>query len=320
MLLAFKLRVLVSPETVPAVRCGDEETLPVVGGNFVVLGDLQPTPRLEPWRESNDPERALIVSHVARMRPDFVALLGGLVFRGSSRSAWMGFDAVWAPIAAERIPTFPVLGHHEYGISPASGLAHFFVRFPRLRGRRWYAANYGPVGLVFLDSNRHALTAFLWETQMRWLERTLARFDASPKVRGVVVLLHHPPFTNGTLTPDARHVQQDVVPLFAAAEKTLAMVSGHVHSDERFARGGKHYIVAGGGGGPRRRRPDAAYPRPSIRSFRFLQFTPSAEELEATVYGRASGGDDVAPVERFQLPWPGAGAERAASAMLAGSA
>jgi 3',5'-cyclic AMP phosphodiesterase CpdA len=308
---------VLSPEPVPAARCGDEEELPVVGGSFVVLGDLQPTSRLEAWRESNDPERALIVERIARIRPDFVALLGDLVFCGSSRSAWAGFDALWAPVAAAHVPTFPVLGNHEYWMSRNAGLVQFFRRFPRLRGRRWYAAKYGPVGLVFLDSNRHALTGFLWETQIRWLNRTLARLDASPEIRGVVVLLHHPPFTNSTVTSDARHVQRQILPFFTAAEKTLAMIAGHVHSYEHFARGGKHYIVAGGGGGPRvrlaqgrrRRHVDDAFGGAAVRSFHFLRLTPSSEGLEITVCGLEKGGGDFAPMERFRLSWPTAASD-----------
>jgi predicted phosphohydrolase len=308
-----------SPETIPAARCGDEEELPVVAGSFVVLGDLQPTSRLEAWRESNDPERALIVERIARIQPDFVALLGDLVFRGSSRSSWIDFDAMWAPVAKAHVATFPVLGNHEYWLSRNAGLVHFFTRFPRLCGRRWYAARYGPLGLVFLDSNRHALTAFLWATQMRWLDRTLARFDAASDVRGVLVLLHHPPFTNSTVTSDARHVQREIVPFFAAAQKTLAMIAGHVHSYERFERGGKHYVVAGGGGGPRvrlhegprRRHADDAFAGPALRSFHFLQFTPSAEGLEAVVCGLEKGGSDFAPMEGFRMTWPDAGGETA---------
>jgi predicted phosphohydrolase len=314
-------------ETPPAARCGDEEALSISSGSFVVLGDLQPTSRLEPWRESNDPERERIVARIARMQPDFVALLGDLVFCGSSRAAWMDFDSVWAPVTATHVPTFPVLGNHEYWVSRTAGLVNFFMRFPRLRGRRWYAATYGPVGLVFLDSNRHALTGFLWQTQLRWFERTLARFDAAPEIRGVVVLLHHPPFTNSTVTSDARHVQRDVVPAFAAAEKTIAMISGHVHSYERFRRGDKQYIVAGGGGGPRvrlaegarRRHADDAFAGPVVRSFHFLRFTPTSEGLEATVCGLEKGGADFAPMERFRLSWPdGASGERSVADARAG--
>jgi predicted phosphohydrolase len=312
-------------EAPPAARCGDEEALSVSSGSFVILGDLQPTSRLEPWRESNDPERERIVAHVAQRHPDFIALLGDLVFCGSSRAAWCDFDALWAPVTAARVPTFPVLGNHEYWVSRTAGLVNFFMRFPGLRGRRWYSATYGPVGLVFLDSNRHALTGFLWETQLRWLERTLDRFDAAPEIRGVLVMIHHPPYTNSTVTVDARHVQRDVVPAFAEAEKTLAMISGHVHSYERFVRGGKHYIVAGGGGGPRvrlaegsrRRHADDVFAGPAMRSFHFLELTPSEAGLRVTVCGLDKGGADFAPMERFGMTWSDTAAGAAPSPIRA---
>src|SRR5206468_5236829 len=110
---------------------------------------------------------------------------------------------------------------------------------------------YGALTLLFLDSNERFLEPFAWREELEWYAAALARSDADPSVAGVLVLLHHPPYTNSTVTRDELHVQRDLVPPFAAAKKTLAMLSGHAHSYERFSRGGKTYVVTGGGGGPR---------------------------------------------------------------------
>jgi Icc-related predicted phosphoesterase len=218
-----------------------------------VVGDLQRTSRAERWRESNVGERERIVRQVASERPDFLVLLGDLVFRGSSRRDWREFESLMAPIREAGIPVLPILGNHDYWISRRAALANYFGCFPHLTGRRWYSAAYGPLGLVFLDSNRRFLSALRWREQVAWYECELERFENDRAVRGVLVFVHHPPYTNSTITSDEAHVQSFFVPAFQRASKTLAMLSGHVHSYERFARGGKTFLVAGGGGGPRAR-------------------------------------------------------------------
>ena len=165
--------------------------------------------------------------------------------------------------------------------------------------------------LLFLDSNIDELSAAAWEAQRVWYETTLATLDGDPGVRGVLVLLHHPPYTNSTVTSDEVQVQRTVVPPLLRARKTLGLISGHVHSYERFVREGKMFLVSGGGGGPRarlaegaaRRHPDDLFVGPPIRSFHFTVFTVTSEGLRAEVMGLPKGGASVAPMDHFQLPW-----------------
>ena len=286
-------------------------------GMFAVVGDLQPTSGLEVWRESNHAERKLIIREIARDSPDFVALLGDLVFCGSSGAAWSEFDRLCAPLRSEKLLTMPVLGNHEYWLSRRPALANFFSRFPHLEGRHWYAARYGPLGLVFLDSNVHWLSPPRWREQLAWYESQLGAFEAEPDVKGVLVLLHHPPFTNSRVTSDTLHVQKEIVPLFQLAEKTLAMLSGHVHSYERFERGGKTFLVTGGGGGPRaplaagrrRRHTDDAFGGPPLRLFHYLRMRLRSEGVEVEVRSLEKRGEQFATMERFTLRWAGRGAE-----------
>jgi hypothetical protein len=286
---------------------------------FAVVGDLQPTSGLEIWRESNHAERKVIVRAIAREKPDFLAMMGDLVFCGSSSSAWTDFDRLCAPLGSARIPVLPVLGNHEYWLRQRTALPNYFARFPRLRGRHWYSASWGPLGLVFLDSNFHWLSADRWREQVEWYRRALAGFDGSPEIRGVLVLLHHPPFTNSRVTSDTVHVQKHLLAPFQEASKTLAMLSGHVHSYERFERAGKVFLVTGGGGGPRvalaegarRRHSDDAFSGPPVRSFHYLTFTLTDTGLEVEALGLEKGGQSFAPMDRFQWRWPdppGAGA------------
>jgi len=278
------------------------------GGRFAVVSDLQRTSWLELWRESNDAERAVLVRAIPEAHPAFLAILGDLVFDGSSPAKWAELDALCAPIRAAEIPAFAALGNHEYW-GGASGPERFFERFPHLEKKHHYAIAYGPVRLVFLDSNIDEVPTADWEAQRVWYEATLAAFDGDPAVRGVLVLLHHPPYTNSTVTSDEAHVQRVIVPPLLRAKKTLGLISGHVHSYERFEREGKMFLVSGGGGGPRarlaegaaRRHPDDLFIGPPIRSFHFTVFTVTAEGLAAEVLGLPKGGTSVAPRDHFTL-------------------
>lgn len=281
-------------------------------GRFAAVGDLQRTSRAELWRESNDRERERVLRAIAAEAPDFVALLGDLVFRGSAASDWARFDALAAPIREAGIPVVPVLGNHEYWFTRKPALANYFARFPFLDGRRWHAASYGPLAVLALDSNLRFLPPAAWEEQRLWFEAELARADADPGVRGVLVLVHHPPYTNSTVTSDELHVQRAFVPPFERARKTVLMLSGHVHSYERFLRRGKAYVVTGGGGGPRarlasegrRRHADDLFEGPAVRDFHYLvgELTPSGLQIE--IKGIPKGGERFASLERFSLPWP----------------
>lgn len=284
----------------------------VRSGRFAVVGDLQRTSRAEFWRESNPVERRRLVAEIAARGPDFVVGLGDLVFQGSSGRDWRAFDALTAPLREAGIPVHPILGNHEYWLGARVALRNFFERFPSLAGRHWHADTYGPVGLVFLDSNERPLGREAWREQEAWLGETLARFDADAAVAGVVVFVHHPPYTNSTVTGDELHVRRAFVPPFAAAKKTIAMISGHVHSYERFLRDGKSFVVAGGGGGPRvrlargaaRRHADDLFEGPELRHFHFLVCTPGASGLDVEVVGLEKGGDTFPPLSRFTLEWP----------------
>jgi Icc-related predicted phosphoesterase len=277
-------------------------------GRFAIVGDLQRTSWLEFWRESNDAEREILVSAIPASHPALLAITGDLIFDGSSGKQWAQLDATCAPIRDAGLPVFAALGNHEYWGGKA-GQVSFFQRLPHLENKHFYAVAYGPVRLVFLDSNITEMTPAEWEAQRAWYEKTLADLDVDPEVRGVLVLAHHPPYTNSTVTSDEGYMEQVIVPPLLRARKTLGLFSGHVHNYERFVREGKTFLVSGGGGGPRarlaegndRRHPDDLVVGPPIRSFHFTVFTVTSEGLSAEVMGLPKGGTSVAPMDHFQL-------------------
>ncbi len=300
------------PVAVPLTR-----RLPAEQPSFAAVGDLQRTSALEFWRESNDAERERVVRELVHARPGFVVSLGDLVFDGASERHWGRLDTLLAPLREADVPVLPVLGNHEYWGTNSQGLKNYFQRFPVLEGRRWYCLARGQVGLVFLDSNFDELGDAQRRAQLAWLDATLSAFEEDPSVRGVLLLAHHPPYTNSTVTGDERDVQEHFVPRVHRFRKVLGYVSGHVHSYERFERQGKRFLVSGGGGGPRvtlatgeaRRHPDDQFTpdraTPSAkRDFHILLFRPGPEGLEVEARGLEKGGDSFSTMDRFTLPWP----------------
>ena len=280
---------------------------------FAIVGDVQRTSVFEVWRESNPRERQAICAAAAAEEPDFTVLLGDLVVTGSSAAEWTAFDRLVAPLRRVS-PLLPILGNHEYWMAGSASLANYFARFPALERRRWYSALYGPLGMIFLDSNLVFLRRRAWDEELRWYGEELSRLDADRGVRGILVFVHHPPFTNSRVTADQEHVKTRIVPPMAAARKTLAMFSGHVHSYERFGREGKTFVVSGGGGAPRaplssgrrRRHGDDLFDGPARRQFHFLSGELGEGGLSFSVHGLDKGGREVAPIDRFDLPWSAA--------------
>jgi hypothetical protein len=89
------------------------------------------------------------------------------------------------------------------------------------------------------------------------------------------------------------------------------MISGHVHSYERFDRAGKSFLVAGGGGGPRvrlregsrRRHTDDAFDGPALRWFHYLFLRLDGEGLDVEARGLEKSGRDCVSMDRFRLGW-----------------
>ncbi|MDI1443311.1 metallophosphoesterase [Polyangium sp. 6x1] len=284
------------------------------GGRVAVVSDLQRTAlveRLFLLAEQNDAERTGIVTALAASRPEVALLLGDHVFLGGSSRAWAFFDRLVEPLRAANIELLPILGNHDYWSIGPLGLRHYFARFPRLERRRFYTARIGPLGVVALDSNRPFMTARQWDQQSRFYEETLVDFDADPGLRGILVLVHHPPFTNGTVTGPSALTQRAFVPSFLRSRKTVLMLSGHVHAYEHFVREGRHFVVCGGGGGPRHRLLPKArqafrdlFDGPSIRDFHFLTLAPGYTGLDVRAHGLPKGGTRTSSMDHFRIEWP----------------
>lgn len=262
---------------------------------MAVIGDTQRTSWMESifmFREENDRERELLLSHLLRTKFGLLVHLGDMVFDGASASEWKEFDRWFAPVFARGIPVIPAVGNHEYWGNNQKALANLTARFPWLASSRWHARIYESLGLIMIDSNISEYTEADWTRQVAWFDSTLREMEANPNVNAVLVFSHHPPFTNSTTIDDASYLAKSFLPNFFASEKTIAFISGHVHGYERFALNGRTFIVSGGGGGPRlpvhersKARHHDQFTGPVIRPFNYLLLYPESGRLRIEVMG-----------------------------------
>ncbi len=278
---------------------------------LAVVGDLQRTSFWEYMmgRESNDFERKEITENISEHNPGSVVLLGDMVFEGDNIDHWKYFDTVMTPIINKNVPVFPVIGNHEYWGKNRIALQYLTQTFQVLKGSHWYTERCDSVALIFLDSNDLEYSSEDWQTQLDWFKNKLLLYDNDPSIRGILVFAHHPPYTNSLITGDEMQVQLGFVPAFDKSPKTLAFITGHAHTYERFIENGKTFIVSGGGGGPRvelKTGPDIHYDYfqgPSPRPFNYLLINREADGLSVTVKGLKKGSTDFFTLEHFALPF-----------------
>jgi len=240
----------------------------------------------------NDRATQRILHSIAAADPGLLIIVGDMTFDGSSALHWEWFDWLMQPVREARIPVLPALGNHDYWGSAPQAMRNAIVRFPRLSGRTHYSERYGSLRLVWLDSNADQVGESSWAEQTQWFRQTLAVFEADGDVRGILVFLHHPPYTNSEVVEGDRKVQSDLVPPFVGTRKTLAMVSGHAHGYEHFVVANKHFIVSAGGGGPRGRlhpprpsEPADSFAGVSPRPFNYLLVVPDNDGIRIEARG-----------------------------------
>jgi 3',5'-cyclic AMP phosphodiesterase CpdA len=250
-LLAALVPLLGACSTPPAPA--EKYTAPIkeTKGFFILYGDTrEQDPRESVWRPGDPKARQLLAVRLAEEDPDFILSTGDLVRTGADRSLWERFDRENAAIREHGIAYYPSLGNHDYAGDEKEALSNYFEHFPLLEGRKWYDLHYKGLTLLVLDSNEDALADYERELEAKWLEAELAKADADPAVKWVIVTSHHTPYTNAVLFSDSLWVQETFLARAKTCKKFKAYVAGHVHSYERFKIDGYDFVVSGGGGAP----------------------------------------------------------------------
>ncbi len=277
-LLAFLAACTAAP--LPSAPGDFDATLP---SRFILLGDTQKTMTLEFWRPHFDEERREVIRAVAEEHPAFVVNAGDVVCHGGHESDWRRFCDENRPIFERGIAYFPALGNHDFFGGARTALTLRAEVFPHVGARRWYEVRSGSVRIVVLDSNFDELRADEIAEQDRWLEEALRVAETDPSTRHVILVCHHPPYTNAVGLSESEDVQRHFVARLTP--KVRVFFSGHVHNYERFEKQGVQFLVSGGGGGPTREvnfeapRHADRYTGPRDRPFHFCRFTDAAGTL-----------------------------------------
>jgi tartrate-resistant acid phosphatase type 5 len=142
-----------------------------------------------------------------------------------------GWDQIYSPLG---IPFFAATGNHDWGYadSPAGEILYSHTspswRMPAL----YYSFTAGPAQFFALAT--HAMS----ETQLKWLDRELARSSA----RWKIVYGHHPIYSYGTHGGTAQ-LQQSLLPLLK--NRASVYLVGHEHIVQHLKpEGGVHFLVA----------------------------------------------------------------------------
>ena len=278
---------------------------------IALVGDLQRTTvwELMIGREQNEVERKKIIENIALHNPAALILLGDMVSNGSDIKEWDYLHNLLKPIVSQDIPVIPVLGNHEYWGDNTIALNNARQNFPVFQKSHWYSKIYGDIVFIILDSNRYDLMEDNWTRERRWFENALNYYDSNGDIKGIIVCLHHPPYTNSLVTGDNIDVQEAFVEPFLESQKTLAMISGHAHTYERFQKKGKMFIISGGGGGPRVLLKTGSNIHkdivnlPQLRPFNYLLLYPKPDGVQITAKGLEKGESQFIILDNFTIPF-----------------
>ena len=216
---------------------------------FVAYGDMRMTDVAN--HHDSDPERRkILIGAIAQQQPKFVLISGDLVLNGSNSADWEEYDKEMRPITDAGAVIYPAIGNHDVRGDLNTALSNYFQRFPHLKQSRYYSVKAGNVLVITLDSEEDNPKS----EQRRWLDEVL-RTQVSRDVEFVVFCLHHPPYTNFTLTMvghEARHQEKDLAAYLQRKQQSsrakFLVIAGHNHNYERYEHEGVMYIVTGGGG------------------------------------------------------------------------
>ena len=277
---------------------------------IILVGDSQHTNWVEFWREKNKGIQKIIFDKIADEDPLCILHLGDMVFRGASKKQWQDFDRDAVNVVSGKIPIYPVMGNHEYYGNNKTAFSYLVKRFPQFKNGTWYSENIGNIGVIFLNSNFGKLSTKERAAQQIWYEEELESFQENHDIDFIVVICHHPPFTNSTINKDNKKVQECFVAPFNNFPKAKLFFSGHTHSYEHFEKDGKHFIVSGGGGGPRhklkpRKRKETiedVYQGGKLRDFNFCKISFSGEALNFEMIKLDKETKEFSLGESFVIP------------------
>lgn len=286
-----------------------ELPLPLV---LIAYGDMRFTDSSE-TNASNPIARQALIAKIAAERPAAVFINGDLPWHGVAPDyeVYREETGQWRE---RHLRIYPALGNHEFAAcSEPACLDRWWSEFPELRGLRWYSVALGSnVLAVALDSDASLLPG---SEQRLWLQGELAA--QSPKVRLVLIVLHHPPVADLQTDKLANHNPRPNEQALAAFLEGIApqgharfvVIAGHIHNYERFEQGGVQYLVSGGGGAAPYavdRTPADLYQDRDFPNYHYVRLEMRANDLSAEMirYQQGAAADQWQTRDRFELTLP----------------
>ena len=173
----------------------------------------------------------------------FVLMLGDNIYgdSGSPEAYRQRFEAPYKPLIDAGVPFFAAIGNHD-----PPGQEHYPLF--NMNGRRYYAFERDEGSLRPLFSRKVLFVAIdsvnLTQTQLRWVDHTLAQSEAEWKI----AYFHHPLYTSGRYQFGAARIRAALEPIFIRHDLDVAL-SGHEHFYERITpQNGVQYFISGAGG------------------------------------------------------------------------
>ncbi|OFZ41420.1 MAG: hypothetical protein A2504_02265 [Bdellovibrionales bacterium RIFOXYD12_FULL_39_22] len=260
-------------------------------------------------RETNNIQATIkLFDSIASQNPAAVFHGGDLVAFGFSESAWSDFNKSRAPLMQQKIPLFSVRGNHEFLFFPDRAEQLFRREFAH-QPCRWMTVLTKSIATILLDSNFSQMSKEETLQQNTWLAKELSSLDQDPAIAAIILLAHHPPFTNSTIVSASSAVERYFVPPFIASSKTRLMLSGHAHAFERFRQKEKEFLVIGGGGGllqPLNIKNDAPFRdlspyKTALRFFHYLQVKMDNGIFKYTLFKMDLDNQKINPEEAVSV-------------------
>jgi hypothetical protein len=197
----------------------------VPSGPIVIYGDTR----------TDHVSHQKVVNAIMTIEPAVVFHVGDLVEDGLNPDDWAIFNEIVSELV-EVAEFYPALGNHE------KNSRLFFDNFDLPNNERWYSVEIDDIHFIVLDSNSDSSEG---SEQYEWLEADLQ--NISDKIKFVMAVFHHPPFSSGPHIEDEKGLRRTIVPLFEEYGVDIVF-NGHDHVYERSLYNDVYYIVTGGGG------------------------------------------------------------------------
>jgi predicted phosphodiesterase len=215
---------------------------------MVIYGDSKAKRTFTGTGGPHEAIRRAVIGAIVAERPEYVLHTGDIVDHGDRSIDWEQFADETKPLYREGVRIFPTLGNHDLRGNESRALTLYYRMFPDYKDRRWYKEDVGAVRFIVLDSNFDDLSETERAQQLNFLENQLDESEKATTIQSVLLVAHHPAYTNSQKQEAAAAVREAFDSRARKAKKYHAFIAGHVHSYERFRIGGIQYITTGGGG------------------------------------------------------------------------